>query len=51
VIEKAIRASENSENEGGDHFVDINKMVLVGSKSERRIDDIVLSRYACYLIV
>ncbi len=28
----------------------INKMVLLGSGAERQIDDILLTRYACYLI-
>ena len=34
-----------------DHFVDVNKMVDIGSGTQREIDDITLSRYACYLIV
>lgn len=36
---------------GNDHFVDVNKMVSLGSGSERKITDVKLSRYACYLIV
>lgn len=51
VIRKAITACGNSENSISDHFVDINKMVNVGSGAEREIDDYELSRYACYLIV
>jgi DNA-damage-inducible protein D len=34
-----------------DHFVDVNKMVQLGSGAEREIKDVMLSRYACYLIV
>ncbi|OFY63158.1 MAG: DNA damage-inducible protein D [Bacteroidetes bacterium RIFCSPLOWO2_02_FULL_36_8] len=33
-----------------DHFVDITKMVKIGSGAERQQDDIMLTRYACYLI-
>lgn len=34
-----------------DHFVEFNKMVDIGSKTNRKIQDYKLSRYACYLIV
>ena len=43
-------ACEHSKHEIADHFVDVNKMVSLGSGSERKIDDIRLTRYACYLI-
>ena len=33
-----------------DHFVEVNKMVSLGSGSERNIYDLMLTRYACYLI-
>ncbi len=33
------------------HFVYIDKMVMIGSNTERKINDYKLSRYACYLIV
>lgn len=33
-----------------DHFVDVNKMVELGSGSVRQVEDIALTRYACYLI-
>ena len=33
-----------------DHFRDVTKMVSLGSGSEREIEDILLTRYACYLI-
>jgi DNA-damage-inducible protein D len=51
VVEKAIEACTNSENESANHFVEVNKMVQIGSGSERSIEDIMLSRYACYLVV
>jgi len=51
VIEKAKIACDNSNNEISDHFVDVNKMVQLGSNADREIEDIMLSRYACYLVV
>ena len=51
VIYKAETACENSGNDIQDHFVEVTKMVDIGSGAEREIEDIQLSRYACYLIV
>lgn len=51
VINKAITACKGSENLASDHFVDVTKMVNIGSGAERELDDVQLSRYACYLIV
>jgi DNA-damage-inducible protein D len=51
VIHKAKVACENSGHKVADHFVDIDKMVDIGSEAKRRVQDLRLSRYACYLIV
>lgn len=50
VIDKAKDACKNVGESVADHFVDINKMVPLGSGAERNIEDIALTRYACYLI-
>lgn len=51
VIHKAKDACKNSGNSVQDHFVDVNKMVGIGSNASRPVDDIEFSRYACYLVV
>ena len=51
VIDKAKEACENAQQSTPDHFADVGKMVTLGSGSQRKIEDIMLSRYACYLIV
>ena len=50
VINKAKEACENSEVSVFDHFVDVDKMVQIGSGAERKQKDYNLTRYACYLI-
>ena len=51
VIEKAREACRNSRQPEGDHFADMRKMVQIGSGAYRPLEDVQLSRYACYLIV
>jgi DNA-damage-inducible protein D len=34
-----------------DHFVDINEMVEIGSGAQRSIKTVMMSRYACYLVI
>ena len=51
VIEKAKQACRSSDNNTSDHFSHVGKMVSLGSDANREIDDYMLSRYACYLIV
>jgi DNA-damage-inducible protein D len=50
VISKAKTACEVSGHWPADHFVGVNKMVGLGSGSQREVDDLMLTRYACYLI-
>ena len=50
VIQRAIKACENSDISTLDHFVGTDKMVQIGSGAERIQKDYKLTRYACYLI-
>ena len=51
VLDKAELACKNSGFDIDDHFVEVNKMVEIGSGTKRKVIDYELSRYACYLIV
>lgn len=51
VINRAKQACQNSEQQVENHFVQVDKMVRIGSGAERNISDLFLSRYACYLII
>jgi len=50
AIEKAKESCKNAGQVVEDHFADASKKVRIGSEAEREIDDIMLTRYACYLI-
>ena len=50
IIEKAKIACKNSSINVLDHFIDVDKMVQIGSGAERKQKDYKLTRYACYLI-
>lgn len=50
VIEKASTACANTDHATADHFLGVRKMVALGSGAQREIEDIALTRYACYLV-
>ena len=50
VIEKAKNACENSNINPSEHFVEVNKTIDMPKGAKRKIKDIALTRYACYLV-
>jgi len=51
AVDRAILACRNSDEEVGDHFRETTKMIATGKGAQRRIADVHLSRYACYLVI
>jgi len=50
VIDKARESCQNAGIPVSDHFVEVNKMIELAKGAKRPVDDVALTRYACYLI-
>jgi DNA-damage-inducible protein D len=50
AIEKAKLACESVGTDPLHHFADVGRMMALGKGAERKVEDMALSRYACYLI-
>jgi len=50
AISRAIESCKTLKVNVDDHFREVKKMVLLGSGSQRKVQDFMLTRYACYLI-
>lgn len=50
VLEKAKNACQNSGLQVTDHFRDVTEMIGLGKGAQRSIANVMLTRYACYLV-
>ena len=50
VIDKAKTACDKAGQAVEDHFADVSKMIDLPKGAQREVDDLALTRYACYLI-
>ncbi len=50
VMDKAKIACEKAGQGVSDHFADVSKMIDLAKGAQREVEDLALTRYACYLI-
>ncbi len=51
VIESARTACFNSGQRVEDHFVEVTEMIEIGKGGQRAVATVMMSRYACYLVI